>query len=127
MIRSRIVLLASRGLTVAAIVERIRVAPATVRLWTHRFHQGGAAALLSDAPRPGRRPGSRIPIAAMLEATRQLTGDRRTVRQVARQAGTSPSSVCRVWQRFGLGRDSSTASVEAAIRKLLSETQNSSR
>jgi transposase-like protein len=126
-VRSRIVLLASRGLTVAAIAAKVQVTPATVRLWTRRFSHGGAAALMSDAPRRGRRPGSRIPVAAVLEATRQLAGESRTVRQVAKLAGTSPSSVCRVWRRFDLGSDCSIASIEAAIRKLLSETVVGSR
>lgn len=122
-IRSRIVLLASKGLTVAAIAARVKVAAATVRLWKRRFAQGGLPALTSDAPRQGRPTGiSRHVVTAVLEATRHHAPSRRTVRRVAREAGTSPSSVWRVWQRFALGPDSSSASVNAVIEKVLSET-----
>lgn len=127
-VRSRIVLLASKGLTVAAIAAKIQVTAATVRLWKRRFAHGGVAALLSEAPGRGRPSGiSRAVAVAVLEATHRLAADRRTVRRVAKQAGTSPSTAWRVWRRFALGPDSSGASVEAVIRKLISETRDNDR
>ena len=127
-VRSRIVLLASMGLTVVAIAARLQVAAATVRLWRRRFAQGGVAALTSDAPRRGRPAGiSLAAAAAVIDATRHLTARRRTVRGVACQAGTSPTTVWRVWRRFGLGPDSSSVDADAAMRKLLSETRDDGR
>lgn len=51
--RARIVLLASAGMSNAAIAREVRVSENTVRLWRCRFKLLGTAGL-RDAPRPGR-------------------------------------------------------------------------
>ena len=122
-VRSRIVLLASEGLPVAAIAAKLQVAAATVRLWRKRFAIGGLAALVSEAPGRGRRSGiPRVIVVAVLEATCKLASRRLTVRGVAVQAGTSASTVWRVWRRYALEPDSSRDSVEAILSQVISET-----
>jgi transposase len=121
--RSRIVLLVAEGLSPGAVAAKLHVAPATVRLWAKRFANGRVQALLQEAHGRGRRVGSSAPtIAMVLEATRQLADRPRTVRQVASRAGTSPSTVWRIWRRGGLTSRSSTADVETAIAKVIAET-----
>jgi transposase len=122
-VRSRIVLLAADGLSPATIAATLQVSPATVRLWKQRFALGGPAALATEAPGRGRRPGTALAVTvAVLEATRAIGTRRVTVRRVAAQAGTSPSTVWRVWRRYALGPESSSDSVERALRKAIPET-----
>jgi len=126
-IRSRIVLLAAEGMSNPAIAARLHVAAATVRLWKTRFATGGLAAIMSEAPGRGRRSGSsRAVTIAVLGATRSLAGHRLTVRRVAEQAGTSASTVWRLWRRYGLGPDASNDVVEAILRRVISETSTDS-
>jgi transposase len=114
-VRSRIVLLASEGLPTGTIANRLNVTPATVRLWTRRFAVGRLAALTREAPGRGRPRGwSQALTSAVLEATRAHAGHGLTIRDIAAVAHTSPSTVCRVWRRYNLGRDSSADSVDAA-------------
>lgn len=54
--RSQIVLMALEGESQHAIAQGVGVSVPTVRLWIRRFEQGGAEALLRDAPGRGRRP-----------------------------------------------------------------------
>jgi transposase len=123
-VRSRIVLLVSEGISTAAVAATLCVAPATVRLWTGRFAEGRLPALLNEAPGRGRRSGqSSAATAAVLETTRLFANQSRTVRQVAALADTSPSTVWRIWRRFGLAPQSSVGAVDAAIAKVLAETK----
>ena len=50
---SRIVARAAAGGSAAAVAAELKVCPATVRKWWHRFHQAGVDGLL-DEPRPGQ-------------------------------------------------------------------------
>src|SRR6201997_325368 len=52
--RARIVLLASEGLTAAAIAAAGGKSGLTGRRWGHRYMAQGADGLLKDAPRPSR-------------------------------------------------------------------------
>ncbi|MCC7010508.1 MAG: helix-turn-helix domain-containing protein [Acidobacteria bacterium] len=122
-VRSRIVLLISDGLSAAVVAARLHVAPATVRLWTRRFAVGRLPALLREAPGRGRRSGIAEALTrAVLEATRRLADGPRTVRQVAALAGTSPSTVWRIWRRAGLTSRSPAEAVEAALAKVIAGT-----
>jgi len=122
-VRSRIVLLAVEGLPVAAIAAKLQVAAATVRLWKRRFAMGGFAAIMSELPGRGRRSGTTHAVTvAVLEATRTLASHRLTVRLVALQAGTSPSTVWRLWRRYALGPESSSDAVGAVLTRVISET-----
>jgi transposase len=124
-VRSHIVLLASRGLAVAEIAGHLRVTPATVRLWCRRFEEGGIAALDKDAGGRGRRPGMTPQrVRDVLDAMRrmQATG-RLTTRRVAAAAGTGATTVWRVWARFGLNGKSPPAEIDRAIAQLISGTK----
>jgi transposase len=122
-VRSRIVLLAADGVSPAAIAAKLQVSPATVRLWKQRFALGGPSALATEAPGRGRRSGTALAVTvAVLEATRAIGRRQVTLRRLAAQAGTSPSTVWRVWRRYDLGPESSGESVERALRKAISET-----
>ena len=91
-LRSRIVLLAATGLSQASIAERLGTTRQTVRLWCRRFTPGGPAALQSDAPGRGRKPG--VSVAAVAKALTD-TGAALSVRQLAQRFGVSPSAVQR--------------------------------
>ena len=122
-IRSRIVLLVTEGVSPGRIAAKLQVSPATVRLWTQRFSDGGLAALAIDAPGRGRRPGTSLAVTiAVLEATRSIARHQVTVRHVAAQAGTSPSTVWRVWRRLGVGPDSSSDAIKRVLRNVISGT-----
>src|SRR5262245_5529107 len=56
-VRSGIVLRAADGVPLATIARELRIARSTVRRWCHRFVEGGVAAILTEAPGRGRRPG----------------------------------------------------------------------
>ena len=87
-VRSRIVLLATRGMTVAKIATQVQVAPATVRLWCRRFQEGSVAALERDARGRGRPAGmSRDLALAVLRAMQHGSHTRRSVRRLAAFAG----------------------------------------
>jgi transposase len=122
-IRSRIVLLAAEGMSVAATAAKLQVAAATVRLWKQRFTHGGLAALTTEAPGRGRRSGTSLAVTiAVLEATRSIPRHDLTVRRVAAQVRTSPSTVWRVWRRHALGSGPSSDSIERVLRNVISGT-----
>jgi transposase len=122
-VRSRIVLLASRGMTVAEIAAQAQVAPATVRLWCRRFQQGGVAALERDARGRGRPSGmSRDLVLSVLRVMQQVSNATRSSRQIATAASVSATTVWRVWSRLGLDARSSASEIERVIEKVISET-----
>lgn len=101
--RSRIVLLACRGFPFTAIAAQLRVSRNTVRLWVQRFEQDGIGALMTERPGRGRPRGiSARSIAAVMQTTREVQQDERSVRRVAALAGTSVSMVWRIWKRYGI-------------------------
>lgn len=122
-VRARIVLLAAEGVRDGQIADRLRVSRQTVRLWRRRFAAGGPDALARDAPgrgRPREIPSSTT--IAVLEATRDLAACDRSVRRVATQCGTSPSTVWRIWKRYELEVYASREDIDALLVKLISET-----
>ena len=127
-VRSRIVLLASNGLGVSAIARRLHVSRTTVRLWCGRFAEGGLRALESDAPGRGRPAGmARERVLAVLRAMRDVSVPARSTRRIAAGAGTSASSVWRVWKRHGLSGTSSAQEIESVLDQLISETPKQGR
>jgi winged helix-turn helix protein len=91
-IRSRIVLLASQGMSDRTIAHRLEIARQTVRLWRRRFLVGGTDALISDAPGRGRKAAiSATQIHAALAAGERAP----SIRELARRLGTSASSTHR--------------------------------
>jgi transposase len=124
-IRCRIVLLKSRGLSVNAIAAYLRVSPTTVRLWCKRFERHGVAALIREAPGGGRPLGrSREAELAVLRATRACA-PALSVRRVAAHANTCAATVWRVWRRHTIARGASVDSIDAKVRQGISETAKS--
>jgi transposase len=124
-VRSRIVLLAHEGLSAGAIASRLHVMPATVRLWCKRFHRGGVASLVRDAPGRGRRPGMSVnAVIAVLRAMAENADSGRpwTARTLAARARTSASTVSRIWKRYRLSSASSADDVRRALEQVISDT-----
>jgi transposase len=124
-VRSRIILLAAEGVPIGTIARRVHVAPATIRLWCRRFDRFGVAGLMREAAGRGRPRGmSRTAVLAVLRA--MLSPPQRSspwsARSLASAAGTSPTTVWRVWQRLHLDARASAAAVHRAIEQVISET-----
>jgi transposase len=104
--RSRIVLLASKGLQNLEIAQQMQIAPRTVNRWRERFLERGIAGLLKDAPRPGRTPSiSAETVSQVIEKTTQSKPANATHwsrSTMAREVGISDSSVGRIWRSNGL-------------------------
>jgi len=109
-VRSRIVLLASEGLPLRDICRRLHTRPTAVRRWCDRFRRRGLSAIQRDAPGRGRRPGTTT--AVTVRVLSAMAGEpphgRWTARSLAAHAGTSASTVWRIWQRTGIDADSTT-------------------
>ena len=99
--RARIVLLASDGLTAEAIAAAVGKSLLTVRRWRHRFVAKGVDGLLKDATRPSRvKPLPPEKIKQVVHMTLHAKPPNAThwsVRSMAKAAGSSYSSVQRIW------------------------------
>jgi transposase len=104
--RARIVLLASEGLTAAAIAAAVGKSVLTVRRWRHRYMAQGADGLLKDATRPSRvKPLTPEKVKQVVHMTLHEKPPNAThwsVRSMAAAAGISYSSVQRIWHAHGL-------------------------
>ena len=101
-IRARIVLLASAGMTNRQIAKELQVTPVTVALWKSRFALLGLDGISRDAPRVGSRRGlSDVTLRAIVSKTLQEAppnGKSWSSRSLARAVGVSHSTVLRVWR-----------------------------
>ena len=104
--RSRIVLLAAKGLENREIATQLSIDRETVGRWRHRYAASGLAGIEKDAPRPGRRPSiSSAMVREVIEKTIHATPNNAThwsTRTMAQEAGISAASVRRIWKRHGL-------------------------
>ena len=104
-IRVRIVLLSASGKANQQIVRQLGLANATVGKWRRRFLEQDVAGL-HDELRPGRpRPISDERVAQLVRKTldtKPKDGTHWSIRQIARPARLSKSTVHRIWQAFGL-------------------------
>jgi hypothetical protein len=55
-LRAKIAMKIEEGMPKKRIAEGLNISRSTVYLWASRYEKGGVAALLKDAPRPGRIP-----------------------------------------------------------------------
>ena len=105
-LRAKIVLLAARGKQNKDIAVELGTERTIVGRWRSRFAQRGLAGIEKDAPRAGRKPTKRNRvIRRILEKTTQQTPPHAThwsTRSLAKELGTSPSMVHRVWKANGL-------------------------
>ena len=104
--RSRIVLLAAKGMQNKEIAERLNIAPRMAALWRDRFRELGVEGLMKDAPRPGRTPRISAEVAAQVVAKTTQSKPAETTHwsrsTMAREIGISDSSVGRIWRAHGL-------------------------
>jgi transposase len=102
--RARIVLLASDGVAVKDIVERVGASKPTVIGWKKRYAAEGIAGL-EDRPKPGRRPT--VDEVAVVLATLEPPPERLGVthwssRLLAGELGISHVWITKIWRRWGL-------------------------
>jgi transposase len=104
--RTRIVLLASDGLTAEAIAEAVGKSLLTVRRWRHRYSAEGVEGLLKDATRPSRvKPLPPETIKRVVHMTLHEKPPNATHWSgcsMAKAAGISLRSVQRIWHAHGL-------------------------
>src|SRR6266581_4359183 len=104
--RTRIVLLASDGLTAEGIAAAVGKSLLTVRWWRRRYVAKGVDGLLKDATRPSRvKPLAAAKIEQVVHMTLHAKPPNAThwsVRSMAAAAGISYSSVQRIWHAHGL-------------------------
>jgi transposase len=105
-VRAKVVLLASEGLENQEIAARLGVSRPTVGLWRRRFSEAGTSGIERDAPRGGRPTKDREELVA--EILRRTTQEKPqdathwSSRALARELGTNPTLVLRVWRANGL-------------------------
>ena len=104
--RSRIVLLASDGLTAGAIAAAVGKSVLTVRRWRRRYMAKGVDGLLKDASRPSRvKPLTPEKVKQVVHMTLHEKPPNAThwsTRSMAQVAGISYDSVQRIWHAHGL-------------------------
>jgi transposase len=104
-LRSRIVVLAAKGGTVAGIAVELKACPATVRKWWHRFSEAGVDGLLDEA-RPGQpRKLSDAQIEQVIVRTLESKPPAAThwsTRTMAEATGLNQTAISRIWRAFAL-------------------------
>lgn len=104
--RSRIVLLASKGMTNEEIGDELGITRQKAGRWRDRYAESGLEGISRDAPRPGRKPKiSAHKVAKVISLTTQTTPQNAThwsQRLMSKKVGISMSSVGRIWKSHGL-------------------------
>jgi transposase len=107
-LRSKIVLLAAKGLDNHEIAAELMTTRKTVGLWRKRFFSCGPSGIEKDAPRAGRPSSAQKALERdIIEmTTNKEKGPKNatewTMRTLARELGTNHSRVQRVWRANGL-------------------------
>ena len=103
--RSRIILACSEGLNNKQVAEQLGVAQGTVGKWRSRFVCGRLDAL-SDAPRSGapRRINDEAVERVVVDTLESMPkgASRWSIRDMAKKAGISHTTVATIWRAFGL-------------------------
>ena len=104
--RSKIVLLAAKGLENREIVRRLNVGNDLISRWRRRFATARLAGIEKDAPRPGRTPSIAPEVVEMIVSKttqeKPASATHWSQRSMARAVGVSPPTVARVWHSHGL-------------------------
>lgn len=104
--RAKIAIKMLEGIPKKRIAEELNISRTTVYLWAERYTQGGVAALLKDAPRPGR-----IPLITaekekeVVETTLHTLPPNMThwsIRTMAMAQGISRMAVQRIWKKYNI-------------------------
>jgi transposase len=105
-LRSRICLLASEGLSNTDIARKVNTTRPTVLLWRKRFQEQGPAGLIKDAPKgPSTRRLEPVKIKAIVEATLHTVPEGAThwsTRSMAKAQGVCHNVVAQIWRAHGL-------------------------
>jgi len=105
-LRSRICLLATEGISHSASARRLNTSRPTVILWTNRFKEQGLTGLCEDAPHgTSTRRLDVEKVKAIVEATLHTTPKDAThwsTRTMAKDQGVSHATVQRIWDAHGL-------------------------
>lgn len=105
-LRSRMILLAAKGMMNQDIAKEVGTSRQSVGLWRSRFAERCLSGIEKDAPRGGRKPTRRNRVARLiLERTTQTVPANAThwsVRTLAEELGVSATMVHRVWKANGL-------------------------
>ena len=102
--RAAIVLRSANGLLNREIATELKLSKGTVGCWRQRFASRGLEGILKDLPRGGRKADAPL-THRIVETTTQSTPPGCShwgSRGLAKQLGTSPSTVQRVWRSAGL-------------------------
>jgi transposase len=104
--RSKVVLLAAKGMQNIEIAAHVGADRRTVGLWRSRFAHKGVAGIQRDAPRSGRKPKKRQDVVRrIVKRTTQEKPKNAThwsTRTLACELGVNPTLVHRVWKANGL-------------------------
>ena len=104
--RSRIVLLACKGMTNEEIGKELGMTRQKAGRWRERYADSGVEGIIRDAPRPGHKPKiSSRKVAQVIRLTTQEMPENATrwsQRLMAEKTGISMSSVGRIWKGHGL-------------------------
>jgi transposase len=104
--RAKIAIKVLEGVPKKRIAEALNISRTTVYLWALRYKKGGVAALMKDAPRPGR-----IPLITperekeVVEATLHTFSPNTThwsVRTMAKTQSVSRMAVQRIWKKYNI-------------------------
>lgn len=105
-LRARICLLASDGLSNNAIARELKTSRPTVILWRNRFEQKGPEGIAEDAPHgPSPKALTLEKVKAIVKATQNTVPKDAThwsVRSMAKAQGVGKSTVQRIWDAHGL-------------------------
>jgi transposase len=104
--RAKIAMKIEEGVPKKRVAEALNISRSTVYLWTERYEKGGVAALLKDAPRPGRIPLITVSQEKqVVEATLHSLPHNAThwsVRTMAKTQGLSRMAVQRIWKKYNI-------------------------
>lgn len=101
--RAKIILLAAEGMTNKEIAAELEIGRLQAARWRERFLAGGVEALEFDEPRGGRP--MKVDPAEIVRLTTQacpINATHWSTRTMADLAGTSPTTVRRIWRSHGL-------------------------
>ena len=105
-VRARIVLLSGEGQGTGRIVAALATTAPTVILWRKRYEQGGVAAVVHEASRPGCPPQIRAgKVAEVVERTlegKPAGATHWSTRTLAPVVGLSHTQVHRIWRAHAL-------------------------
>jgi len=105
-LRAKILLAADRGMGVRESARQLATTTPTVMLWKERYERSGLAAVLEDAPRPGRpRRVTADKVAEVVQLTtraRPPSATHWSTRTLAPVVGLSHTQVHRIWRAHGL-------------------------